>query len=317
MKRNPTIDLLKLVFSFGVIGIHAQLFKEINTPLWSILTMGLFRIGVPFFFVTSGYFYYQKIVNQQEIKPYILKLVKLFLMFEVMEVLIYTPFIIQGGNVLNHIWSALSVGLGGAYWYITSTIITLLLVTPLWKKKKIIPTLLVGLIFHFIILTNDSYSSFFQGTWIQEIAKIHTSIWRWPQAGLGSSLFYLSLGAYLFEKEPKIKQINFLLMGSMIGLMIEAYFLQMRGANDGNGYLFLFICAPLLFMYAKQRPINLDFPLMGKMSLYVYMIHPFFLIVSRIIVSFIYPSNELAFIFCSLLTVTLSFVISKKDNKYI
>ena len=85
MKRNRTIDLLKFIFSICVIAIHSSLFKEINTTLYISTTMGLFRIAVPFFFITSGYFYYRKLSSNQDTKIYILKLIKIFLFLKLLK----------------------------------------------------------------------------------------------------------------------------------------------------------------------------------------------------------------------------------------
>ena len=50
-KRNMNIDLLKLVFSLCIIGVHLDLFKEINLLAYRTLTQSLFRIGVPFYYI--------------------------------------------------------------------------------------------------------------------------------------------------------------------------------------------------------------------------------------------------------------------------
>ena len=315
MKRNRTIDLLKFIFSICVIAIHSSLFKEINTTLYISTTMGLFRIAVPFFFITSGYFYYRKLSSNQDTKIYILKLIKIFLIFEAIEILLYTPFqlsSLHGFGLVTYLWSIISVGLGGAYWYLISTIISLLILTPLWKKKRILPLLITGLCLYLVVFTNDSYSMIFNETPIQEIAKIDRYIWRWPQAGLCSSLFYLSLGAYLYEKKPIIKHLKLLLVFFIMLLVIESYLLQTHGASDANCYLSLIIFTPLLFIFVLEHPINIKFEYFGKMSLYIYMIHQIMLQVIGFIFPFLWSNNELRFLICAILTVGLSYLLSKK-----
>lgn len=319
MKRNQAIDILKLVFAVSIIGIHTQIFLNTNSILRAFIPQGLFRIGVPFFFITAGYYYYRKVNDEQHNKDYLNRLVKLFIIFEGIEILLYTPFSLwrlQGFGIIAYIWNIFATGLGGAYWYITSTLLSLLILTPLWKKKKIEPLLFFGLILYLIVATNDSYSAIFAGTFIQNIAKVHTFIWIWPQAGLCSSLFWLSLGAYIREKPPKIKKLKPILIISTISLLIEAYLLQINGASDANCYISLIICVPALFLYCIENPIYTRYKYIGKMSLYVYMVHPIVLQILRFISPIFNSQYELLFVAASVITVLISYVFSKKVNSF-
>lgn len=315
MKRNQMIDILKLIFAVSIIGIHCQIFLNTNTTLRALIPQGLFRIGVPFFFVTAGYYYYRKVQDDLHNKEYIKRLLKIFIIFEAIEFLLYTPFSLwrfQGFGIIAYFWNMFATGLGGAYWYLTSTILSLLILTPLWKKKKIKPLLFVGLILYLIVATNDSYSAVFTGTFIQKIAQIHTYVWIWPQAGLCSSLLWLSMGAYLYEHQGKIKNNNIVLALSTIALLVEAYFLQTNGASDANCYLSLIVCVPALFLYCLENPIYTKYQYIGKMSLYVYMVHPIVLQILRFIVPIFNSQYELLFIAGSIVTLGVSYLLSKK-----
>lgn len=316
MKRNQHLDLLKFLF---VIAIHVSLFKNINTTLYHITTMGLMRIAVPFFFVVSGYYYYQKIKLKKDTKSYMYHIFKLFLMFESLEVILYTipllPTIKEYGIIL-YMWKIFSVGLGGAYWYLTSLILSLCMLTPLWKKQNIFLMLIVGFLLYLSVFTNDSYSSFFEHTTIQNIAIIHTKIWTWPQAGLCSSLFYLSLGALISQYQPQIKSIHIFLVCSIILLLLESYFLQSHGAKDANCYISLIPLVPLLFLYVQHHPyVCFDTSLLGQMSLYIYMIHQPLLSMLRGLHPILCYNNELLYCVAVFLTIGISYIIVKIKNQ--
>ncbi|MEG0367727.1 MAG: acyltransferase family protein [Coprobacillus sp.] len=113
--RNRSIDLMKFIFSICIIAIHAQVFLNTNLMLYQTIVMGLMRIAVPFFFIAAGYFYYQRITLKQETKPYIMKLVQLFLIFETIEIVFYLlPALgyIEPQAILSYLWTALTIGLG-------------------------------------------------------------------------------------------------------------------------------------------------------------------------------------------------------------
>lgn len=318
MERNQTIDLLKFIFSLCVIAIHVSLFKNINTALYHITTMGLMRIAVPFFFITSGYYYYQRINQNIDSRLYIVQLLKTFVIFEGIELLIYTiPMFsyIKEYGILLYLWRALSVGLGGAYWYITSLMISLMILTPLWKKKKLFPFLIIGFILYLCVFTNDSYSMIFENSIIQNIAMIHTRIWTWPQAGLCSSLFYLSIGALIDQYRPQLKLLNVIFIVSFIGLMIESFILQGHGAKDGNCYISLIFVTPLLFLITLEHShLPFDTKTLGQMSLYNYMVHPIVLSILRFLIPYLNNNNELLLIIAMFITLFISYYIVKRKK---
>lgn len=56
-KVYSNIDLLKLVFSFLVIMLHTAAFADINTTVDYFFTGIITRLAVPFFFISSGFFF--------------------------------------------------------------------------------------------------------------------------------------------------------------------------------------------------------------------------------------------------------------------
>lgn len=275
MERNQMIDLFKFIFSIFVICVHAQLFKDTIPIAYYTLTMGICRIAVPFFFVVSGYYFYQRLQQKRSVKEYFVKLLKIFFCFEFIEIIIFTPFLFPYYHFFEYLWKILSTGLSGTYWYLISLIISLLIMTPLWKKKNIIPFFIVGFFLYLLCMTNDSYSQLFVGTQIQKISILHTKIWTWSQAGLCSSLFYLSLGAMIYQYQPQIKHTKIILLIALIYLLGESYILQSHQATDGNSYFSLIVLAPMLVVYCLKYPkCHFSTRRLGQMSLYIYMIHP-------------------------------------------
>lgn len=68
MKKNRDVfDVMKIVLSLFVVGIHTELFVEILNPI--------FRMAVPLYFITSSYFFFGKIhfIKSNEVKRLYLK----------------------------------------------------------------------------------------------------------------------------------------------------------------------------------------------------------------------------------------------------
>lgn len=313
MQRNETLDFMKFIFSICIIAIHTSVFKYFNSTLYYTIPMGLMRIAVPFFFVTSGYFFYQRLQDNKDSKSYILRLIKIFIIFEGAEVLIYTPALLFSHNfhILPYLWKMISVGLGGIYWYLISLILSFVIVTPLWKKKRINPTLIIGLILYLMVFSVDSYSMIFNQTRIHSLAKIHTCIWTWPQAGLCSSLFYLSVGALIYQKKPKITYSKVFLVLSLICLIVESYLLQSHGASDANCYISLIIGTPLLFIEVLKHPnMKIHTNQLGKMSLYIYAVHPIVLNIFGLVI----PQDLPLFLIGSIISIIIAYLIIKRQK---
>lgn len=56
-KVYSNIDLLKFIFSFFIVMIHTSLFADVNITVHYIFENIITRIAVPFFFVSSGFFF--------------------------------------------------------------------------------------------------------------------------------------------------------------------------------------------------------------------------------------------------------------------
>ncbi|NRY33512.1 surface polysaccharide O-acyltransferase-like enzyme [Clostridium beijerinckii] len=72
------VDVLRLVFAIAVVSIHTMAFKSVNDDLWIATSMGIARLAVPFFFMVSGYFLYNRIASEKEPKSTIKHLLRIY-----------------------------------------------------------------------------------------------------------------------------------------------------------------------------------------------------------------------------------------------
>ena len=316
MSRNKSIDFLKFAFSVGIIAIHISFMKNFIPQVYNMTAQGLLRLGVPFFFVVTGYYFYGRIQNNQDTKNYMKKLIKLFLTFTIIESIIYLWAYIWSLNnpiaILLYVFKSLTVGQGGIYWYMSSLILSLLLLRPFWKKGQIKPLLFVGLALYLLTATNDVYGAMFAGSFIQNIAKVNTYLFCWPQAGLCSSLLWLSIGAVLYKHKPEIKNLSVNLGFALLVLVGEALFFQNTGAYDANCYLSLIVATPLLFLYTlKNDFIHFETKRLGLMSTYMYMVHPIVIIIFRWTIPPLNSTNELLFLLTMIVTTAISYFLTR------
>lgn len=310
--RNHTIDILRLLFSWCVIGIHLTVFERYPV-LCNTLTHGLFRIGVPFFFVVSGYFFAGKIHDRDASRRYLGSILKLYLVFEVIDILLNT--IVRKGmwqqpvQVLHRVFTC---GVNNIYWYLVSLFLTCLLLRPLWVKKKTDILIICGLVLYMLAMTDDSYAGFFMHTKIQELVHLHTLFWKWPQAGFAMSVLFLSIGVKLRQDALRVKHTGLLFLVSCVLLVLEANFTHAHGAADANCYFSLIPAAPLLLMLALEHPDVIRCPKeVRDLSMYIYMVH----IYTNFLTYFIVPDLLRWLASCLLAAMIAALIIRMKRKK--
>ncbi|MBQ3459588.1 MAG: hypothetical protein IJH14_02845 [Solobacterium sp.] len=284
-RRNQTIDFLKLLFSFCIIGVHINLFQDVSTPLYRLFTQSLFRIGVPFYFITSGYYYAGKLDDEAAAKAWLRKLLKLYLIFEVLDIALVLPAMGFRFPVSYVVLRFFTTGLNRINWYLISLILTCFLLRRPWQKGYALPLALLGLVLYLAAMTFDSRSFLFAGTFMQNIGELHNQIWAWPQAGFSESVLFLSLGVLLRQKNVRVRNTHLWLLLSLALLMAEGWHCQSHGAADANCYLSLLPAAVFLFLFALENPRLLPASFDSRLSLYIYMVHIYYSYVSAVFTS--------------------------------
>lgn len=309
--RNRTIDLLKVVFAFAVIGIHLSLFADSNPFLNHVLTMGLFRLGVPFYFMVSGFYFASRLDGRKKSNAWLMKLVRIYVVFELIDLilnLVINPGLLS--DPVGIVRRVCTAGMNGIYWYLVSLFLTCFLLRPLWRRGYEKQLIVVGALLYLAAMTVDSYSFLPSPAWLQGLMKMHMSFWRWPQAGLTESVLFLSLGVYM-RKNSLPDCSAFLLPLFLILLVTEAMFTQVHGAADANCYLSLPLCTVFLLQYCLKHPdVKFHMPLFSDLSLYVYMVHPYINYVTWAL-----GNSVFRFAASSLLSMLLSVLIIRAKEK--
>ena len=317
MERNRTIDFLRFVFSLMVIAVHTDFLIDISTPIYYMFTLGIARIAVPFFFIVSGYFFRQSQLNGKSRKQYLLKLVKYYFIFITVDLLAIGYFYYnEYTSIAQFIRKYLVCGISGSYWYFPSLIISMLILIPVFRKGYTRTAIFVGLVLYLVSMTHDSYSFLFENTLIYRITDLHTRFFFMPQAGLAESILFLSLGAIICENSKNIREIStryhnvleVLLVVLTLCLCLEAYITMSLKAFDGNCYLTLLFLPAVLFIWAlTSDPVKMNTALIGKMSLFIYLVHPVF----KSLVNLTQINSVIKTIFVTAITLPISFLLVK------
>lgn len=306
------VDVLRLVFAIGVAAIHTMAFQSINENLRIATSMGVCRIAVPFFFIVSGYFLYNRINSEKEPKATLKRLLILYLTWVGIELILLLPMVLSNLNIPTIILvkRLLLMGVTGSLWYISSLIITIFIVSPLLKRDKIIPLLIIGVILYLFGTIGDTYYGFFENTMISSLNSAYVSVFMMPQVGITEAVLFVTLGVIVnkYKLNEKIKNAGLLSIISIILLLIETFVLNKTGiAKDANMYLSAIIAAPLIFIWALNYNKNISTKFSKacrEYSLGIYCSHQIIMINIAIFLPFLY-ANTLVRYLCTVIISAL------------
>lgn len=237
-KYYPAIDIMKLVCSILVIAVHTNPLRP-QFPFGNFILINVFgRIIVPFFFISTSFFFAQQLYKKGDgyFKPYIMKLIKMYLIWFI----IYIPFglyrlpeMIQM-EITPLIWVGVIVeGLlfHGSYfhlWYIAALIVGITLVYFLQKKISFKWIFVISSIL-FLFGLSETYIDVVKH--IPIFNSITDFYFQWfitTRNGVFFGMMFISLGFELAKEKPmiKIKRPGMLSIIFFALLLIEAVLLR-------------------------------------------------------------------------------------------
>ncbi len=190
-KSNATIDIVKLIMAFLVVGIHTEPFGGV---FWLDKGFGIItRMCVPFFFVASSYFFFRK-----EGSPF--KYVKRLFILYALWSLIYLPFDIPELATMSvpqilvrYLWN----GNDHALWYLCGSIAGFLIVYLLSKFLSPKKVLILSLFFLLIGCLKSTYAP----VW-EELFTIPIYDFLGSRNGLFYAFPYYAMGLFIAKRDP-------------------------------------------------------------------------------------------------------------------
>ncbi len=322
-KFYSQLAIFGLIAAFLSMANHISPLETINLNLDFILTRIIARVGVPFFIMKTGFFLYKN--DFKTFKKSIIKLFKIYIIATIIyiPILIYNHYFIEN-SILTIIKDFLFNGLFYHLWYFPNVIIGIILVYFLNKKLKFKTTFIISIILYIIALFGDSYYYLINKTIINYFYDFIFLFFNYTKNGFLYVPIFLVLGGYIAKHEDKKTSIIyiFILLIPMIieGLILKHFNLQ----RHDSMYIFLPPLMYFLFNYLKDFHKNLKFNYQ-KVTLIIYIIHPFFIVVYRFIFGLfnkkelLINNNLLLYILVSISSLILGIIITKlikkKNNK--
>lgn len=272
LRRNQSIDLIKIFAMIGVMGLHSGLGKADSFMVF--LISRVFGISVPLFFMVSGYLLSTKDVDWEYCRRKIIGIARFCFLMCFFYWLIFD--LVKGSWPTEVVWDFM----GGffqhghlwMFWYFGAMIIIYLLL-PRFQNVMFSKKVLWGLFFFVSITFCLNLLWGFEERFVNQTLRI----WNW--------LFFFGIGGYLskskrFGHSAKVKHKYISLMeiggaSSLFVLFSYIMYEKLPGIEYYFGSLFCIIYAICLFVCVIQLPIkdNKLISVLANLFLPVYALH--------------------------------------------
>ena len=312
-----SINYMKLICAFLVVAIHTHPFQNINNLLYYSFSEVLVRIAVPFFFVSSGYFY---IKNKCNFKKYIKRLITVYISWSIIYLIlqIYNAIILSVNIEVVLKSFIIEFFVYGSYyhmWYIVAIIVCVIITSIFYKVNKMNLLYLITLFLYIIGVIGGAYYKL--GLQIPILSNLYelalyTQIRRYLLMGLP----FFMLGYLIFEIKESPKNINITIIITAILFVLEIVIVnKFKLQKDIVITFFLYPLVLQIFMLCLKYPVENVKPKIniGKLSSFIYFVHPLIIyILSKLIIG----QTLLYFTTCGVSTL-IALIFIKIDNKKI
>lgn len=327
--ENHTIDFLKLFFALCIVGIHTDIVRLIPSERmqWYVMQV-LFRMGVPFFFVVSGYFLGGKLWSCKDRKEqwlcvgkYIKKLLPPYLVWSLVNLIAAIPLWYRnlGGNpkaVQAMIIKTILFYPTGAMWFILACGTGAFLLCLLWKHKFLM--VLFAIVAHGFALLANTYYFVIANTPFHKVIDRYLEIFLNPRKGIYVGFPLLMLGALLaypgLIRNIKTWWAGELTILSGITLVLEVTVLYGKETRDDTSLCLSFLLVvPCLVVFFLKKDVLHKLPMhwARDLSTCIFYPHCFFRTLLR---DYYHVEKPLVLYGITLASCLVLFVLSKKSR---
>lgn len=319
------LDVFKLFFAVCVVAIHTYAIEGLPASAYFWITQGVFRLAIPFFFVTSGFLLGKKLREQKKepaavihryIKGLLPPLLCVGIVNGIFELLLRrlrygTDF----RSLMIRFVKAFVFYPYGAMWYVQACIIGVLILYPFLKKGRLNPALLLGALLYGWALLCNNYYFLAEGSGLSVYVDSYMDAFMSARNGVFVGFFYLALGIKTYEwhqKDLKAWKLKWGLIGLAVIYLLEIYLLKDRGYLDDRAmYLTQIALAPVMVLCILRMKIPISAStsvLLRKASVWIYFSHRLIYVLGRI-VCFLTFGGELRGVSAMLIVMVISLLV--------
>lgn len=278
------LDVLKYILALMIFFLHINPFPA--DGVFYSLSKAIANIGVPSFFMISGFLFYNKVqnINQKDLLKELGKceqrLLKLLGIWLVLYFLIYDLWWIIDGdistNVLKYLHNIMFGGSEFFLWYVVAQMFATALFTILLLRLRYSHVAIIAVILVLVGMIGTSYLSCFQGTVIETFCNEYCKLFTTFRNGLFFGFPCVFIGTMISKYQSKIPSLKNAIILEFIAValfLMEFVWLNKTHHIMQVTVLVLAVTTVLLFMHLNFGKIK-NTVVLRELSFLIYMIHP-------------------------------------------
>lgn len=337
-KVYSNIDLLKFIFSFFIVMIHTSPFADVNETVHYVFENIITRVAVPFFFVSSGFFFAKSFeyskqkkiagtkTNFKRLRKTEWRIILLYAVWSVIYLFLAMPVNYNGWSIKNIIDYCLSSVSKFSYyhlWYIYALVFAypILYFLMRYLNPKVVAGICISLYLAGIFVNSYAYllplqtvTSFFEGISNATGYYLVSNI-------LFRALPLMWLGIYVARHKKKLNK-HLCVIGAVVcfGLFFAENILLNNFTNGkaaGHYLVFTAICVYFIFLCAVQfkKTVSKENGIrLRKMSTVIYCSH---VMIQLTLSNYLIPgiNSFVLFLLTSIITAGFSIAIVLLSEK--
>lgn len=299
MKNNAAVDYLKLFFALGIVALHTGFLLNFQSGFY--VHAILFRLGVPFFFLTAGYYLAAKNKDNDNktIADYIKKLIYLYLILSTCYLIInmfrYNAF--NPGTLLDGFWFIFTGRSQSVMWFVGALITSCIILMHVKDERKLRISLTIALILYGVGLLFNTYAFLINNENFGFLYNFLVHNFTNNSNAFFEGYLFVGIGYYLnkYGKDYKFKYNIICLVVGFLVLIGEVILVHNHIDKVVNYeyYLSHIILIPSIFLCLLKIKLNCKSIFIRKLSSYIYYFHYMFIIL-LIWINDLYPNKLLS-----------------------
>lgn len=318
-------DYLRFICCILILMLHTNVIEY-----QSVIDISILQFATPIFFCISGFLYAEKIIWGGQIgisaRNYIKKLLPTLIFFESFNIVLNVITMIQNGNSLMKI-SALVIRSilfypYGSMWYIQALMIDILIISFLYKKKRLKLGLIISFLLFMVSLIDTSYHWIIDGTILDTVDYYYRLCFVTTRNGIFYGFVFVMLGFVLRLKGNVITEWlenHIWILGFVLIIYIAEAYLIFCNSSELKTCMItqvfmtptvVWLCAKIC---AKKNPFSV---FCSTISGGVYFVHRAVL-GTLVLFGFVSGTGWLSFGILLVLCCLLCWMAHKTNNRYV
>lgn len=233
-KNFDAIDICKLIAALFVVGIHAEPLESFNSLANYAVFECLSRFAVPFFFVSSAFFFFRGGVDGKKLKHYEQRMLILYVIWYIMAFPVtfmrkYSVFFTEY-DLSVAIWKSLRGLLFASSfrgsWFLSGSMFCAAVIYFLSKKLTTEQIMKIGGVFYAFCVLTSTYGNLIYRAGFGDIYDNFLFYFAHPYTSIITGLLYFTIGKYFAEHEQEFvrrdtRQYALLSMITLLAMFAE------------------------------------------------------------------------------------------------